>query len=264
MPPLLQRSNLYSDRKKKIEIWDKLTTLEDAKKGAAVLHTLESLTEEVLELDATKINAADGLKNVTERLDHLYLKDTTLNKFQALEAFDSYTRSPTTSIQEHIHQFDKLYFKLHSHGTTISEDLLAYKFLKSANLSPQDKNIAKGTTTELTLSTMKTHLKKIFLDSTSLSTLQSTDTIKVCDTNETHLAPNHQDSLNTYSHRRGSYPQSHPAYRPQWHQPRPPSYQSSPPVMYPPAFSNRAQGQNPHNEKGEITQCSYCHSINHY
>ena len=125
--PLLQRSNLYSDWKKKIAIWDKFSTLEDAKKGAAVLLTLEGLAKEaVLELDATKINAADGLKNVIERLDRLYLKDTTLNKFQALEAFDSYTRSPTTSIQEHIHQFfDELYFKLHSHGTTISEDLLA-------------------------------------------------------------------------------------------------------------------------------------------
>ena len=112
---------------------------------------------------------------------------------------------------------------------------------------------------------MKTQLKKIFPDSTSLSTSQSTDTIKVCNTNETYLAPNHQDSLNTfYSRCRGSYPQRRPAYCPQWHQPRPPSYQSSPPVMYPPAFSNHAQGRNPHNEKKEITHCSYCHSINHY
>ena len=100
---------------------------------------------------------------------------------------------------------------------------------------------------------MKTQLKKIFPDPTSLSTSQSKDTIKVCDTNETHLAPHHQDSLDTfYSCGRSSYPQSCPAYCPQWHQPRPPSY------------FNHAQGQNPHNEKGEITHCSYCHSINHY
>ena len=91
------------------------------------------------------------------------------------------------------------------------------------------------------------------------------DTIKVCDTNETHLAPIHQDSLDTfYSHCHSSYPQCHPAYRPQWHQPWPPSYQSSPPVMYPPAFSDCDQGWNPHNKKGEITYCLYCHSINHY
>lgn len=121
--------------------------------------------ETVLELDANEINADDGIDKVIVKLDKLYLKDATLEKFETLEAFDSFQRKSETSIQEHIHEFDKIYNKLKDKGTTMSDDLLAYKLLKSVQLSQQDEKIVKGTTTELTLENMKTQLKKIFPDS---------------------------------------------------------------------------------------------------
>ena len=61
-PPLLQKSNLYSDWKKKVTIWDTFTTLEESKKGA----TLEGSAEDIiLEQDPKDINCATGLKNKT-------------------------------------------------------------------------------------------------------------------------------------------------------------------------------------------------------
>ena len=52
VPPLLSKSPLYTDWKKKVEIWSSFTTLEKKKHGAAVLLTLEGSAEEaVLELD---------------------------------------------------------------------------------------------------------------------------------------------------------------------------------------------------------------------
>ena len=147
IPPLLSKSPVYTDWKKKIDIWSSFTSLEKEKQGAAVLLTLEGAAEEAaLELDVSVINSNDGLKSIVQQLGKLYLKDKTLEKLQALEAFDSYQCKPETSIHEHIHNFDKLYFKLKSHGTTISEDLLAYKLLKSANLSPADEKLVNGTT----------------------------------------------------------------------------------------------------------------------
>ena len=172
IPPLLSKSPVYTDWKKKIDIWSSFTSLEKEKQGAALLLTLEGEAEDAaLELDVSVINSNDGLKSVIQQLDKLYLKDKTLEKFQVLDAFDSYQRKPETSIHEHIHNFDKLYFKLKSHGTTISEDLLAYKLLKSANLSPADEKLAKGTANELTLVSMKSQLKKIFPDANSISLL---------------------------------------------------------------------------------------------
>ena len=189
IPPLLSKSPVYTDWKKKIHIWSSFTSLEKEKQGAAVLLTLEGAAEEAaLELDVSVINSNDGLKSIIQQLDKLYLKDKTLEKFQALEAFDSYQRKPETSIHEHIHNFDKLYFKLKSHGTTISEDLLAYKLLKSANLSPADEKLAKGTTNELTLVSMKSQLKKIFPDANSISS-PAAETLPFHEIHEAHALP---------------------------------------------------------------------------
>ena len=62
-PPLPSKSAVYTDWKKKIEIWSSYTTSEDGKKGAAVLLTSEGAAEEaVLELTTDDIKAKDGLK----------------------------------------------------------------------------------------------------------------------------------------------------------------------------------------------------------
>ena len=97
--------------------------------------------EAVLEIPAEEINADNGIDKVIEKLDKLYTKDETLEKFETLEAFDSFLRKPETSIQEHILEFSKLYKKLSDKGTTMSDDLLAYKLLKSVQLLQQDEKI---------------------------------------------------------------------------------------------------------------------------
>ena len=85
IPPLLSKSPVYTDWKKKLDIWSSFTSLEKEKQGAAVLLTLEGAAEEaVLELDVSVINSNDGLKSIIQQLDKLSLKDKTLEKFQAL------------------------------------------------------------------------------------------------------------------------------------------------------------------------------------
>lgn len=108
-PPWLSKSKTYDDWKKKLLIWSDFTTLEKSKHGAAVLLTLEGAAEEaVLEITRETLNSEDSLDKIIERLDLLYLKDSTLEKFQALECFDTYKRNSSTTIQQHLHQFDKL------------------------------------------------------------------------------------------------------------------------------------------------------------
>ena len=63
------------------------------------------------------------------------------------------------------------YHKTKSYGTQISDDVLAYRLLKSANLSTRDKQLVKATITELKYDLLKSKLIKIFSDNNDISTL---------------------------------------------------------------------------------------------
>ena len=280
IPPLLSKATLYTDWKKKVRIWSTFSRLEKNKHGAAVLMTLEGAAEEtVLELEESAINSENGLVEVIKKLDSLYLKDSTLEKFQTLEIFDSYKRKPNVSIQGHIHEFEKIYHKLQSHGTTISEDVLAFKLLKSANLSPQDEKLAKGTVSELTLQIMKDQLKKIFNDAASFSS-HSTDSLAagslaVHDINEVSTDESFEDTF--FTGRRNQFPvrrpqtqysygnQSRPTYNQSAN-----SFRSTNRYFSPSARSRQAQqypqrSRNPIDSRtGEISRCAICDSTLHW
>ena len=123
------------------------------------------------------ISSATGLTQVLSRLDYLYLKDETLQKYDTFEAFDSFRRPSHMSIPEFLHAFNLLSNKLQSYGTTISDDLLAFKLLKAANLSPDHEKLAKATC-DLKYSSMKDQLHKIFVDTQSLNASAPSATLR--------------------------------------------------------------------------------------
>ena len=224
-------------------------------------YSLEGSAEEaVLELELTDINSDAGLEKVLQKLDKLYLKDSTVEKFQALESFDAYKRKTHTSIQEHIHQFEKLYYKLQRHGTKISEDLLAYKLLKSANLSKQDEKLEKGTVKELTLTNMKVQLKKIFLDKESLSTLSS-EPLSIHDINEVTSEDIDCEPLKTFYTGRRNVPTNRQYTPPRRQQ----TYNNIPSTRRHSSSPQNFTTINPRNIRtGETTRCNICESIFHW
>ena len=97
----------------------------------------------IFDLEETKIACSEGVKNNTECLDKLYLKDKTKTAFDALEAFETYKRTHDLSISDYCNEFEKRYNKTKSYGTVVTEDVLAYKLLKSANLLESQRQLAK-------------------------------------------------------------------------------------------------------------------------
>ena len=78
------------------------------RQGAAIFLSLEDEAQDaVLELSEGEISSETGVKNITDRLDKFFKKDETLQKYQALEAFETYRRSPSLSIQEFLNEFEK-------------------------------------------------------------------------------------------------------------------------------------------------------------
>ena len=53
------------------------------------------------------------------------------------------------SIQAFLDKFDKRLFKTKTYGTTMSDDILAYQLLKSANLSTDHEELIKATIPDL-------------------------------------------------------------------------------------------------------------------
>ena len=159
--PPFEKGDDYQKWVKKLKIWTKLTTLETAKQGPAVLFALSDEAQDiVLELEEDKIAHAEGVKNIIECLDKLYLKDKTQTAFDALGAFESCERPHELSITDYCNEFEKRYNKTKSYGTVMTEDVLAYKLLKLANLPESQQQLAKATIVELKYENMKTQLKK--------------------------------------------------------------------------------------------------------
>ena len=119
------------------------------------------------------ITSDNGVKDIIERLDSIHYE--LLKKYEALEAFKTYKRSGNTSMQEFLNEFMHRYNKTKSFGTTVSDDSLAYRLLKSANLSEQHEQLAKATISDLKFDIMKNQLKKIFGDFSCIPPTSSSD-----------------------------------------------------------------------------------------
>ena len=140
-PPLLSKSKTYDDWIKLLSIWLKFTSLKSEKQGLAIVLTLEGEAhEEVLEIHTDVISGKDGVSKIIERLNKIYRKGELSQKYNALEAFETYKRKGSTSIRDFLTEFEKRLHKTRTYGTTMSDDLLAYHLLKAANLKVSEGN----------------------------------------------------------------------------------------------------------------------------
>ena len=110
-------------------------------------------------------------------------------------------------MQEFLNEFTWRHNKTKSYGTTMSEDILAYRLLKSANFSEQHEQLAKATASDLKFDIMKDQLKKILGDLPCIPPTSSSDSqVKVEDMNQVH---DHQEVNPTmYQSYQGKYQQS--------------------------------------------------------
>ena len=174
----MEDDSKYKDWKKGLNIWQALTGLKSEKQGPAVYMTLRDKPKEaVLELEVNKIGGVNDVKIITDRLDKIFLKDEIQSTYLAYEKLEKIKKAVTMSITD-IVEFARLDYKIKVHKMVLPDDELAYRVLKSANLSAEQQQVARATTTEFKYDTTVPPLKKIFGDSVSASTI-STEDIKV-------------------------------------------------------------------------------------
>ena len=162
-PPSLKKSSSYESWQKELQIWQAFTNLPVKKQGPAIFLTLEGKAKEAaLELDVAKISSDTGVAELLKKLDELYLADKVQTAYEAYDAFEKFHRPAEMSMSNFIIEFERLLNKTKHYGTIMSSDILAYRLLKSANVSEHHQELARATVKELTYDEMKDKLKKIF------------------------------------------------------------------------------------------------------
>ena len=266
-PPAYKTGDDYDKWVKKIRIWKEFTSIEAKKQGPALFLTLEDEAQDaVLELDNDKIKAVDGVEQIITCLDKLFLKDKTQSAFEALEAFEGYKRPKDLSIAEFCNEFERLYNKTKTYGTKVSDDVLAFRLLKAANLPNHQEQLAKATVGELKLENMKAQLKKIF----GLNSNMSSGGVKV----EDDMPKLESEDVmmvaygSAYRGRGGSHFRSDNRLRGSFrgrssYSPRGQSYRGS--DNFRGNFSSQRRGRNRLDPNtGLVSRCFECDSVNHY
>ena len=140
-----------------------MTSLDKAKRALLVFLSLEGEAREefVLELETAVLNFEDGMKKLYEKLDTLFLEDVNQSTFRAYETFENYQRQPGTSLEDFRIEFGQLVAKLKDFNILLPEPVLAFRALKSANITKDNEKLVKATVSKLMLSSMLEQLRKI-------------------------------------------------------------------------------------------------------
>ena len=154
-PPLALLKDKYSTWKKEMKIWELMTSLDKTKRALMVFLSLEGKAREaVLELDTAVLYSEDGMKKLYEKLDTLFLEDINQSAFQAYKTFKNYQRPPGSSLEYFLIEFGRLVAKLKDFNILLPEPVLAFRALKSANITKDNEKLAKATVSELMLSSL--------------------------------------------------------------------------------------------------------------
>ena len=203
-PPMLTRDITYANWKEEIGIWKDFIELADEKKGPAVFLSLTGQARDAVRENVPndKLKDKDGVKNVLDCLDKLYLKDSTCLAYEAYEEFEKFVRPSDMKISDYIIKFEQLYSKAKNHSMTVSDGAVAYRLLNSAGLSESHKQLVRATVSEMKYDTMKKQLKKVFTNTCASSSSQDIN-IKV-ESSDTYY------NTNTQGHSETGYYHPHP------------------------------------------------------
>lgn len=165
IPPDPSAAKDFVSWKRDIEMWSQLTDVPKPKQGLAVMYATQhnKRTHEILcELTNDEVVCDGGLKKVIDKLETIYIKDKAEASYEAYESFESLRRKDDETIGEFVERFQCALRRTKSYGTVMSDDLLAYRLIKSASLSDTQTHLVRASAQTLTLDHVITAVKKIF------------------------------------------------------------------------------------------------------
>ena len=162
----MRKSQPYTDWKKELQIWQATNTTLDVDRkiqAGTLFESLEGTPRQTVlsEMTVDQITDDDGVQNIIRTLDRFFLGNETQNAYSAIDALLQFKCEKGETMENFIVQFQLKVNKVKSSGTILSDGVLGYTLLNSANL-PQDKHdMVKATCDDLNYKNVKTQLEKI-------------------------------------------------------------------------------------------------------
>ena len=125
--------------------WKEITDLPKNKQGIAVAlslpvddeHQIKDKVFDQIPLDDLKTDF--GLNILIAFLDKHLAKDDLADSVEKFDDFDDFRREDDQSIHEYIAMFDAKYRKLEKKKMTLPSEILAFKLLKKANITKEER-----------------------------------------------------------------------------------------------------------------------------
>jgi len=163
-PAFNRRTDDYDKWKKKFRIWQSITDEENTKQGGLLVFQLDDYTQDtILELvTVDDIKQENGAEVIIGKLDIMFKKEDSITAYEIYEEFKSYRRGANVSIADHCREFQRRLSKVIATDTKLAEPVLAFKLLKSSNLTAVEEQLIMATINKMTHADMEKLLKKVF------------------------------------------------------------------------------------------------------
>ena len=143
-PPDLSSGN-YELYKEKLLAWQMVTDISVDKQGIVIALTLPNddkhkIQEEVFsQIGREKLSQENGLDTLINFLDSKLMKDDLSDSLEKFEEFEDFQRVNGQNITEYIAAFDSRYRKMEKFKIKLPSEILAFKLLRRANISKEEK-----------------------------------------------------------------------------------------------------------------------------
>ena len=167
--PLMHHGIIYSDWKKEVAIWEKTNLKREVNKSVIAGQLFESLKGKprsivLSELSVDQISNDDGVNSIIDTLDKFFKGDTERNAFEAYDELMNFKRKLNMNVSDFLVEFKLKVNKVKAEGITLSDGVLGYILLNSANLHSNKLNLIRATCSELDFEAVKVQIKKIGFD----------------------------------------------------------------------------------------------------
>ena len=144
-PPTFSKAKSYELYKQEVLAWQEITDLAKEKQGVAIALSLpedddSQIREKVFsQVKLDDLKKEDGLATLITFLDKHLAKDDLTDSLEKFDSFDDFERKGDQSMTEFIAIFDAKYRKIEKKKMTLPPEILAFKLLKKANITKEEK-----------------------------------------------------------------------------------------------------------------------------